>query len=203
MIYRGSPSKHLPALASTIARKLAENRRCLYLNTPAMVAGIRTYLFADGVDVSRETSKGALVLSAEQHLNDGCFDADQMLAMLSSAVDDALRAGYTGLWATGDMTWEFGHERNLAKLREYEIGLEELFQRQPALEGMCQYHIDTMPPDAVLDGLKSHRACYINQTLSVLNPYFAGADGSRVDMRPIGWRNLLATPFSVDEGLAG
>ena len=133
MIYEGSPAKYLPGLATTIGEKLAQNIRCLYLNAPAIVAGIRSYLFAAGVDVNCEVNRGALALSSDQaHLSEGRFDIDKMLAMLEKAISTALNDGHVGLWAAGDMTWEFGLEKNFAKLREYEIGLEELFQKNAA-----------------------------------------------------------------------
>ena len=68
---------------------------------------------------------------------------------VEEAVEVALSEGYKGLWATGDMTWEFGSRKNLAKLMEYEWRLEELFRRQEALCGICQYHQDTLPPEAM------------------------------------------------------
>lgn len=67
-----------------------------------MVAGMRSYLAATGMDVA-------------------------------NALDQALDDGYIGLWVTGDMTWEFGPEKNFAKLLEYEWRLEELFHRRPEL----------------------------------------------------------------------
>lgn len=42
----------------------------------------------------------------------GVFDVARMLGMLADAVNDALAHGYAGLWATGDMTWELGSEKN-------------------------------------------------------------------------------------------
>jgi len=54
LIYEGSPARHLPALVSVIQQKLKEDNRCLYLNSPPMVAGLRSYLFAAGVDVPKE-----------------------------------------------------------------------------------------------------------------------------------------------------
>jgi hypothetical protein len=44
MIYEGPPSTHLQGLAALIIAKLKANCRCLYLNSPTMVAGIRSYL---------------------------------------------------------------------------------------------------------------------------------------------------------------
>jgi hypothetical protein len=70
--YSGSPAKSLPVFAAMTRRKLSENRRCLYLNSPPMVAGMRSYLAAEGVDVAQEVAKAGLVLSSEQgHLVDG------------------------------------------------------------------------------------------------------------------------------------
>lgn len=54
LIYEGSPSRHLRALAALIRQKLTENVRCLYLNSPVMVAGIRCYLAAVGIDIAHE-----------------------------------------------------------------------------------------------------------------------------------------------------
>src|SRR5581483_7714705 len=109
LIYRGSPAQHLPALAALMRRKLAERHRCLYLDSPPMVAGLRSYLAAAGVDVAHEVEKRSLILSSDQgHLVNGQFDPDLMLRSLEEAVQQALSDGYEGLWATGDMTWEFG-----------------------------------------------------------------------------------------------
>ena len=173
LVYEGSPAVHLPALASLIRQKLKENTRCLYLNSPPMVAGLGSYLFAAGVDVSQEVMKGRLVLSSDQgHLQNGRFDIDRMLQMLTDEVDRALNEGYQGLWASGDMSWEFGPEKDFYKLLEYERRLEELFLKHPTISGICQYHTDTLPPETVQQGLSTHPATFINETLSQLNPNY-------------------------------
>ena len=157
-------------------RKLEERHRCLYLDSPPMVAGMRSYLSAAGVDVAREVGKGSLVLSSDQgHLVDGHFDVDLMLRALEDAVQQALTDGYLGLWATGDMTWEFGSRKEFAKLLEYEGKLEDLFRRQPVLSGICQYHAETLPPEAVGQGLLTHPSLFINETLSRVNPHYIPA----------------------------
>src|ERR1700691_2429602 len=173
MIYEGSPAKHLPGIAAMMYGKLKDNYRCLYLNSPAMVAGVRTYLDAAGVDVAREVRTGALVLTSDQNqLVNGRFNAAKMLGMLVAGVDEALKDGYKGLWASGDITWEFGSEKNLDVLLEYERGLEEVFRQHPALCGICQYHQDTLPVKAIQTGIYMHQALYINETLSRINPYY-------------------------------
>jgi hypothetical protein len=138
-----------------------------------MVAGIRSYLAAAGLNVQHAIQKGALVLSSDQnHLKEGRFDADRMLHMLEEAVTQALKSGYEGLWASGDMSWEMGPRADFGGLLHYERGLEELFARRPCLSGICQYHQDTLPAEAIVQAVYGHRSIYVNQTLSRLNPYF-------------------------------
>jgi len=173
LIYEGSPAKHLRALAAGIVENLKKNKRCLYLNSPTMVSGIRSYLAAAGVDLAHEMERGALVLSCdESHLVDGQFDSGRMLALLEDAIEEALRDGFSGLWATGDMTWEFGNEKNFVKLLEYERGLEQLFEKHVSLSGVCQYHTDTLPIGVVEQGLYIHRGVFVSETLSRINPYY-------------------------------
>jgi hypothetical protein len=173
LIYEGSPAPHLPALTALIRQKLNENKRCLYLNSVPMVAGARSYLYAAGVDVPKEVTRGRLVLSSDKtHLTNGRFDIDRMLTMLTDAVAQALKDGYHGLWATGDMSWEFGPTKDFSRLMEYEWRLEDLFEKQPALSGICQYHADTLPREVVRYGLMTHQSIFINETLSRLNAYY-------------------------------
>ena len=179
LIYEGSPAPHLPGLTALIRQKLSENHRCLYLNSPPMVAGMRSYLYAAGVDVPQEVMKGRLILSSDRgHLKNGSFDIDRMLTLLNEAVGLALKDGYQGLWATGDMSWEFGPEKSFSKLMEYEWRLEALFQTQPALSGICQYHADTLPHAVMRQGLMTHQAIFINDTLSRLNAHYISAKSS-------------------------
>jgi len=173
MIYEGAPSRTLPAVATALRNALAAGMRCMYLNSRAMVAGVRSQLYASGTNVEREIAKGALILSSEyDHLVDGRFVIDPMIDMLEDAVRQALADGYTGLFATGDMTWEFGPDKDFSKLLDYEWRLEQVFRKQPALSDICQYHRDLIPAQAVRDGLVSHGTTFINATLTQLNPHY-------------------------------
>src|ERR1700691_2900656 len=97
LIYDGAPSRHLPAIAAVVREKLEQNYRCLYLNSRPMVAGMRSYLAATGVDVTHEVTKTSLVLSSDQsHLTDGYFDVQRMMRTLEDALGQALHDGYVG-----------------------------------------------------------------------------------------------------------
>ncbi len=173
LIYEGPPSKQLPALVAVMREKLEQNIRCLYLNSPAMVAGIRSYLAAAGVDVAVEIKRGSLILSSEQNLVDGyLFDVKRMIDGLRAALGGALYDGFAGLWATGDMAWEFGPQNDFSKLLEYEWRLEEFLATNPQMSGVCQYRADILPRAAMRQGLLSHSGIFINETLSLINPQF-------------------------------
>lgn len=135
-----------------------------------MVAGMRSELSAAGLDLEKQTERGALILSSSQeHLVEGKFDTDKMLGLLGDALQKALADGYEGLWAAGDMTWEFGNETNLEKLLDYERRLETFMQSNPALCGVCLYHRDTLPKHAIQTALLTHPTLYLSATLSLLN----------------------------------
>jgi len=145
----------------------------MMINAPDMLIAARFCMAAAGVNVTYEIRKGALVLSSTQeHMSDGRFDVDKMIRLLEEAVSQSLADGHKGLWVTGDMTWEFGTERDFGLLHEYEYALEELFEKQPALSGICQYHRDTLPVGALQNALYTHQGIYINETLSRANPYY-------------------------------
>ncbi len=192
---------HLQGLAAVIVEKLKANCRCMYLNSPPMVAGIRSYLSASGLHVAAEVTSGALIFSSDDsHLIEGRFDVDSMLAMLEAALDRALEDGYSGLWATGDMTWEFGRAKNFTKLREYEQRLEALLTRRPQLQGICQYHVDTMPVEALDAAHCAHRVVYINETLSRMNPGFETAESEARKTIPSRQRKqMFAAPSETRE----
>ncbi len=190
LLYDGAPSRHLPAVAAVLCQKLKQNRRCLYLNSPPMVAGLKSRMAADGVDVEGEIASGNLVLNSEQHQSHGDFDIEKMLQMLQSALEAALSNGYDGLFATGDMTWEFGEHRDLSRLLEYEWRLEEFIRQNPRMSGICQYHGDTLPREILRNGLISHSELFINETLSMINPHF---------LRPNSTAESTAPRIEIDE----
>ena len=137
-----------------------------------MVAGMRSILASMGFDIAAEMKKGRLVLSSEPVTSGGDFNSEVMLGKLEDSLNEALKDGYKGLWASGDMTWEFGPVRNFSKLLEYELGLEEIFSRRKELCGVCQYHQDTLPKDVMRQSLLVHPSIVISETLTRINPHY-------------------------------
>ncbi|MBI3549260.1 MAG: MEDS domain-containing protein [Elusimicrobia bacterium] len=172
LIYEGHPSEQLPIIVPLIQDGLAEGRRCLYLGDPETVRMVRDAAETKGVDVERQVARGALVFSSDRsHLAGGGFDPKGMVALLRGLVDAAVKDGFTGLCATGDMRWELGTDANFERLQEYEALLEQVFRDLP-LMGICQYHRDTVPAQALQDALTTHRSVWVGSSLRRDNVFY-------------------------------
>lgn len=134
---------------------------------------MRSHLAAAGVDVVQEVAQGNLIFSSVQdHLRDGKFDIDYMMDTLRSAVEKARSYHYAGLWATGDMSWEFGPEKDFSKLLEYECRVEAFIRENPDFGAICQYHAGTLPRIYLRQALLTHQRLFVNETLSHINPHY-------------------------------
>ncbi len=172
LVYDGHPSEQLPVVVPLMMDGLHDNWRCLYLGSPVTVHMIELALRERGIDTAGEQKRGALVLSSDRsHLVDGAFDPRAMVDSLVTAIDEAVRDGFPGLCATGDMRWELGADENFERLVEYEALLEQVFREKP-LRGICQYHRDILPPQAVRNALLTHRATYVGQVLNRDNLFY-------------------------------
>lgn len=172
LIYDGQPSEQLPVVVPLLLQGLSENWRCLYLGDPETVEIVRAALAARGTDVAGETARGALVFSSDRsHLEGGGFDPRAMVGMLRGLIDQAVKDGFQGLCATGDMMWELGSVKNFSRLLEYEALLEQVFREKP-LMGICQYRRDTVPARAIEDALLTHRSACIGGALERDNLFY-------------------------------
>lgn len=172
LIYDGDPSHQLSVVIPFLADGLRDNWRCLYLGSPEMVRMAGTALGARGVDVRQETRRGALILSSDRsHLVGGSFDSAKMIDGLCALIDRAVKDGFRGLCATGDMKWELGTDEDFERLLEYEALLEQVFRDKP-LRGICQYHRDVIPQQAVRDALVTHQSVYIGDVLNRDNLFY-------------------------------
>lgn len=172
LIYEGHPSEQLPVVVPMMENSLKDNWRCLYLGDPANVSMVGTALNSRGIDTRREADRGALIFSSDRdHLDGGKFEPKAMIDGLCQMIDLAVKDGFNGLWATGDMMWELGSDYNFEYLTEYEALLEQVFRSKPLL-GLCQYHKDVLPPLAVEEALKTHPNVYVGESYAQDNLYF-------------------------------
>jgi signal transduction histidine kinase len=172
LIYDGHPSQQLPVVVPFLTAGLQSSWRCLYLGSPETVQMVNVALRQRGVDTESEMKRGALLFSSERsHLERGSFDARAMVDGICELIDNAVRDGFEGLCATGDMRWELGPDENFDRLIEYEALLEQVFREKPLL-GICQYHRDVIPARTIREALVTHRTTYIGDTLNRDNLFY-------------------------------
>jgi signal transduction histidine kinase len=172
LVYAGDETEQFPVVMPFLTGGLQDNWRCLYLGNPRIVNTVRTELMARDIDVDRETKRGALILSSDRdHLGNGTFHSEAMVENLAALADSALRDGFQGLCATGDMKWEFGSDRNFGHLLEYEALLEKVLRDKP-VRALCQYHRDILPAEVVHDALLTHRGVHVGRMLNDDNLYY-------------------------------
>src|SRR5579871_3429775 len=124
LIYDGSPSEQLPVVVPFLVDGLKSNWRCLYLGSPESVQMMDAALGKSGVNTKKEVRREALILSSgRDHLEGGKFVPQAMIDSLSELIEGAVKDGFSGLYATGDMRWELGADENFDLLMDYEARL--------------------------------------------------------------------------------
>jgi hypothetical protein len=173
LIFEGAPSRQMAGLAAAAKAKLRSNYRCLFVDSEPIVSNMRSSLQEVGVDVAGEIDHGSLILSANQQLADGRFDLAGMIQFLGDTLEQGLRDGYAGLWATGDMNCEIRPIHDVPNFLQYERRMEQFLREHPQFSGICQYHVDALSDEVLCHGLRIHPTIFMNESLSLINPYYA------------------------------
>jgi DcmR-like sensory protein len=147
---------------ATAAEYLAEGfwrgERCSYVaGSRAALTRFRAALEDLGLDAETMISSGALIeaTSAEVYLLDGRFDTERMVGLVDKAVENALKAGFSGLCACGDMSWLLEGRPGSTEVVEYEAFLNHFLQRARAA-ALCLYDRRRLPPHLLDYALATH-----------------------------------------------
>jgi hypothetical protein len=148
--------EQLAIAAEYIKQGLARNERCLYLCDERTVEEVVAALDAAGIDVPREREREALVmLTVDEMLPSGSFDAEAALATLSAGVEQALAAGFAGLRATGEVTWLLHGGAATEPAIDYESRMNQYYPTARAM-ALCQYNHARLPAALLDGGLRTH-----------------------------------------------
>lgn len=168
-----TPEEQLQTAVEYISGGLERGERCLYVCCEHELDDFRSALKAAGIDVEAEEKRGALLLLSKNdyYCKGGRVDPDSMISILGAAVEEALRAGFSGLCAAGDMTWLVEELPGSERVAEHEVRLNRFFESNRAL-GLCQYN-RTKLPDAALDhGIATHPYVRMEGPILVKNPWY-------------------------------
>ena len=155
-----------------VASGLQRNERVLYIAHDNSVPMVLSKFERFGIDVNTARATDALrvVTRNESYQKHGIFEPQKMVDSLVAQVDHALADGFSGLRASGEMTWAIDTPHALAQLTGYEAGLHENFAAK--LTGLCQYDVTRFAPSVVSDMIRIHPKIIANGRLSE-NPLHA------------------------------
>lgn len=157
-----SPEEQAKATVPYLILGLERNERSVFVGAEASIDRIRRGLTERGVSVDAETRSGRLMLSSgREYLDGGRFSTEKMLSFLQQAYDSALAAGYGGLRASGDVSWQIGPDQDYKDILYYEALLDVFFLGK-RMVGLCGYPKDLCPPGVLAGILNAHRIAAID-----------------------------------------
>lgn len=135
---------------------LRRGERCMYIADENSVPRICQELQSAGVDVEEEKKRGALnvVTKHETYLRYGMFEPRKMIYDLDREVKLSLDQGFTGLRASGEMSWALELPSAMARLIEYEEQLQAVWPAEFA--GVCQYNATRFAPELIAQLKRIH-----------------------------------------------
>lgn len=156
LIYE-TPEEQFAAIVPFMRIGLERGEKCVYIADENTCDQVIEQLAKGGVDTKATLASGALsvITKREAYLKQGYFDPDWMISFLKQATDRAKAEGYTGLRATGEMTWMLGGDPGTERLIEYESKLNYFFPKNDVL-AICQYHIGRFTPEIIMGIIKTH-----------------------------------------------
>ncbi len=130
----------LREMARFVQAGLARRQRVIYLTETLAPSALLVALQARGVHAAEAASAGRLVIvpAREVYLTGGAFDPGGVLRLTRDLVAAAVRDGYAGLRAVGDMSWALARPPGIERLVRYEIDINQLFLDGLAV-GVCLY----------------------------------------------------------------
>ncbi len=151
---------------------LQRKEQCMFLADPRAVAAVRARLTDYGVDVHREMMRGALILTSSRgHLNNGFFDARQMIRFAERAIEAALANGFSGFRGVGDAIWEQGMDIDFQKFEEYETLLDRQLKGKK-ITALCLYDRKKILAADLCKAFHSHNAVIVDDTISTHNRFY-------------------------------
>jgi len=157
-VFHRSDNSLMDVLTPYIAEGLRKGDRCFCVQRPEIVKRLEYDLRFIGTDVDTAMRAGALQFRSieEAYLPNGKFEPRVMMDMLVRSIEESQRKGFSGFRSAGDLSWSVKGRNECSQILGYEAMVEECFPGKPAT-GMCQYPMDSFPPDVLKSVMSLHR----------------------------------------------
>jgi hypothetical protein len=157
-VFHRSENALMEVLSPYIADGLRNGERCFCVQRPEIVKRLEYDLRFIGIDVDKARKNGSLAFHSIEsvYLPNGKFEPGAMIDLLIDTIEDTRRQGFRGFRSAGDLSWAVEGRDECRQVVGYEAMVEKCFPGKPAI-GMCQYPIDSFPPEILASILRLHR----------------------------------------------
>ena len=157
-VFYRTESALLEILTPYIAEGLRKGERCFCVQTNEVMRRLTLDLQFIGVNVEREIARGALEFHSENEIyfENGSFDGNAMIQRLMRAVEESVKAGFTGFRSAGELTWAARDTTHCKQVIGYEKMVEQCYPGKRAV-GLCQYRMSAFDPRVLEALLEEHR----------------------------------------------
>ncbi len=161
-----SREQQLETLRSFVRKGLERNEKILYVFDDRTKEEIIKYFEKKNLEIKELLDSGQFefLTKRESYLKNGRFEPDNMFELLTKAKDRALENGFTGLRATGEMTWFFTEAPGVGQLMEYESQLNDFVQGKEMVI-LCQYNENEFSPENLLDVIYTHPKIILHDSI--------------------------------------
>lgn len=167
--------ERVTAVVAFVKEGLARNQRCMYVAEPHVQRETEAALNTVGIP-ARAGRRDAVQLLERDAVNPPgvSFSAESMLRYLHQEEDQAISAGFSGLWFAAEMLPSRRNEPKCEDLMKCEVLLN---CRSGDCRGtiMCQYAAARIDPTCIHDVLRTHPMAIIGNQVCA-NPYYEPPD---------------------------
>lgn len=166
----------LGVMVPFIRAGLEAGERCMYITSEHDAPHVRSVLSDDIPSLSEAEKSGQFIMvsASEVYTAGGVFDPQSMISFLEYEVRNALADGFSGLRATGEMTWILKGAPGSERIIEYEALLNDFFSENECI-AICQYHRPRFKADIMKGVLLTHPLVLWNHSVYI-NPYYIDPD---------------------------
>ena len=162
LVYEQDPDETLPVLVTFIREALDQQERFIYIADAHAAGQLEDRLRAHGLDVERETERGALKMWAQdQWRQPGRLDSAGKAGQLRDCINAARADGFNGVRFAVEMTWILDPDLNAEDLAHWEATIARIFVPGFAARIVCLYNRSRLSSDVVLAGLHTHPVAVI------------------------------------------
>jgi PAS domain S-box-containing protein len=157
LFYDRDPAEQMPALIPFIQEGLSRDEQCIYIADDQTVDQLAERLEASGVNVAKESDRGALKLwTRQQWRQPGALSSERKAQQVQEFLDESSRAGFKGTRFGVEMTWTLGPDISAPELEHWEATINTIFV--PGFPGriVCQYNRSRLSPEVMLAALHTH-----------------------------------------------